>query len=64
MNSHYFQFEKFNINKAVDNSFVIAFSALLMISVAQKSQAAFLYSKPEFHGRVIDPKQRSPSQGR
>ncbi len=63
MNSHYFQFEKFNINKAVDNSFVIAFSVLLMISVAQKSQAAFLYSKPEFHGRVIDSETKEPIAG-
>jgi hypothetical protein len=43
--------------------FVIAFSAVLMISAAQTSQAAFLYSKPEFHGRVIDSETKEPIAG-
>ena len=43
--------------------FVITFSVLLMISTAQTSQAAFLYSKPEFHGRVIDSETKSPIAG-
>jgi len=43
--------------------FVITFSALLLISTAQTSQAAFLSSKPAFHGRVIDSETKEPIAG-
>ncbi len=43
--------------------FFIAFSVLLVIAAAQTSQAAFLYSKPEFCGRVIDSETKEPIAG-
>ncbi len=44
-------------------SFAIVFSIILVISSAQTSHATLLYSKPEFHGRVIDSETKSPIAG-
>ncbi|MBP7764332.1 MAG: carboxypeptidase regulatory-like domain-containing protein, partial [Syntrophaceae bacterium] len=44
-------------------SFAIVFSIILVISSAQTSHATLLYSKPEFHGRVIDSETKEPIAG-
>jgi hypothetical protein len=41
--------------------FIVAF--VLIISLAQISQATGLYSKPEFRGRVIDAETKAPIEG-